>query len=315
MSLQCPASPNHQIIRTRGQGRIPDDLQSDLTISGRISLQGVEYIDPYHKGVDRVVTVGASFLQAQVEVNLGVGADCHGERLPIRWCGVNPDQIILALDVDTAEEALSWASRLRSRVGTFKVGLQLYLNAGTAVLLGMQKMGVPVFLDLKFHDIPNTVAHAVAATARWKPRFLTVHASGGKKMMEAAVDAAAPETKVLGVTLLTSLDERAVTEVGWTGGVGCVVRGLSQLAKVSGLAGVVCSPQEAQSERSGWGRGAEIVTPGVRPTGFPGDDQARSKTAEEAIRDGASRIVVGRPVLKASHPEAILDQMLSAPGL
>ncbi len=227
--------------------------------------------------------------------------------------GVNPDQIILALDVDDAEEAISWARRLRSRVGTFKVGLQLYLRAGHAVMEGMQKLGVPVFLDLKFHDIPNTVAHAVAATACWKPRFLTVHTSGGMQMMVAAVRAAAPETKVLGVTVLTSLDERAIFEVGWSAGVGKTVEGLSGLARKSGLAGVVCSPHEAKSERLKWGGEAEIITPGVRPFGVSADDQARSKTPEEAIRDGASRVVIGRPILKAASPEKALDQILSVP--
>lgn len=228
--------------------------------------------------------------------------------------GVNPDQIILALDVDHAAEAISWARRLRSRVGTFKVGLQLYLRAGHEVMEGMQKLGVPVFLDLKFHDIPNTVAHAVAATACWKPRFLTVHTSGGAQMMDAAVRAAAPETKVLGVTVLTSLDERAILEVGWSTGVGKTVEGLSGLARKSGLAGVVCSPHEAKSERLQWGSEAEIITPGVRPAGVSADDQARSKTPEEAIRDGASRVVIGRPILKAANPEKALDQILSAPG-
>ena len=227
---------------------------------------------------------------------------------------MNPDQIILALDVDSAPEAVSWAGRLRSRVGTFKVGLQLYLSAGTEVLLGLHKMGVPVFLDLKFHDIPNTVAHAVAATARWRPRFLTVHASGGKEMMEAAVGAASRETRILGVTALTSLNEEAILEVGWNGGVGGTVKRLSRLAKASGLAGVVCSPHEAKSERAEWGVGAEIITPGVRPEGAPGDDQARSMTAQEAVRRGASRIVVGRPVLRSSNPEAVLDQILSLPA-
>jgi len=229
--------------------------------------------------------------------------------------GVNPDQIILALDMDHAAEAISWARRLRSRVGTFKVGLQLYLRAGNEVLEGMQKLGVSVFLDLKFHDIPNTVAHAVAATTRWKPRFLTVHTSGGTRMMEAAAQAADRETKVLGVTVLTSMDERAVGEVGWVAGVGKTVQGLSELARKSGLAGVVCSPHEAKSERLQWGGNAEIVTPGVRPVGVSADDQARSMTPEEAICSGASRVVIGRPIFKATHPEETLDQILSAPGL
>ena len=225
---------------------------------------------------------------------------------------MNPEHIILALDVDHAEEAISWARRLRSRVGTFKVGLQLYLRAGHEVMEGMQKLGVPVFLDLKFHDIPHTVSQAVAATVRWRPRFLTVHTSGGTQMMEAAVGAAAPETKVLGVTVLTSLDAAAITALGWKGGVDKAVETLSESARKSGLAGVVCSPHEARSERTKWGGAAEIITPGVRPIGVSTDDQARSKTPEEAIREGASRVVIGRPILKAASPEKALDQILSA---
>lgn len=225
---------------------------------------------------------------------------------------MNPDQIILALDVDTAEEALGWAQRLKGRVGTCKVGLQLYLRSGGAVLRGLANMAMPVFLDLKFHDIPNTVAQAVGATAQWKPRFLTVHASGGKDMLHAAQEAASANTKVLGVTVLTSMNESAALEVGWKEGVEKTVAGLSRLAKEAGLAGVICSPQEARQERERWGSHAEIITPGVRPLGSAGDDQARSKTPEQSIRDGASRVVVGRPVLKSGNPEAVLDQMLGA---
>lgn len=256
-------------------------------------------------------SIGPSFSQAEVEIDFRVGADCHEPRLTIQWGEVNPDPIILALDVDGAEEALSWVRRLRRRVGTFKVGLQLYLQAGHEIMDGMQRLGVPVFLDLKFHDIPNTVAQAVAATARWKPRFLTVHASGGRQMMEAAVMAANPETRVLGVTVLTSMNESSAQEVGWGAGIPPTVQRLSQLAQKSGLAGVVCSPQEAMREREVWGPKAEIVTPGIRPAGAPGNDQARAMTPEQAMREGASRIVLGRPVLQASNPEAVLDQILA----
>jgi len=228
--------------------------------------------------------------------------------------GVKSDQIILALDVDTAEEALNWAKRFRGKIGTFKVGLQLYLRSGEDVLGGLQRLGVPIFLDLKFHDIPQTVGQAVRAVSHWSPRFLTVHASGGQEMMESAVSHAAKETSVLGVTLLTSLSEVAVREGGWKGGVNETVGCLSELTRKSGLAGVVCSPHEASKERSAWGAVAEIVTPGVRPPGTLADDQARSKSASEAIVAGASRIVVGRPILKASNPEAVLESILSGSG-
>ena len=224
------------------------------------------------------------------------------------------DQLILALDVDTAKEALQWAHRLKSRVGTFKVGLQLYLRGGSEVLSGLQKLEVPIFLDLKFHDIPNTVGQAVAAVAHWRPRFLTVHTSGGQGMMQAAVAAAPAETKVLGITILTSLADADVSAMGWTGGVAETVEHLSGLAREAGLAGIVCSPHEARRERVAWGTKGEIVTPGVRPPGTKTDDQARSKTVAEAICEGASRVVVGRPVLRASNPEEVLDLILEGRG-
>lgn len=223
---------------------------------------------------------------------------------------VTADQIILALDVDTAEEAMAWAKRLQGRVGTCKVGLQLYLREGAKVLRGLGEVGMPVFLDLKFHDIPNTVAQAVKSVAVWKPRFLTLHASGGREMMEAARDQAPKETCLLGVTVLTSLSERSVREMGWGGEIQALVERLSVLAKSAGLGGVVCSPHEAKAERANWGNG-EVVTPGVRLLGSDKADQNRVMTPAEAIRAGASRIVLGRPVLQAKQPEAVLDQILT----
>jgi len=223
---------------------------------------------------------------------------------------VTPDQIILALDVDTAEEALAWARRFKGRVGTCKVGLQLFLRDGPKVLRGLSDAEMPVFLDLKFHDIPNTVGQAVKSVAVWKPRFLTLHASGGREMMEAARAQAAKETCLLGVTVLTSFSESSVQEIGWGGGVQASVERLSALAKAAGLGGVVCSPHEAKVERARWGKG-EVVTPGVRPPGADKGDQSRVMTPAEAIESGASRIVVGRPVLQAKQPEAVLDQILA----
>ena len=223
---------------------------------------------------------------------------------------VTLDQIILALDVDTAEEALAWARRLKGRFGTCKVGLQLFLRDGPRVLRGLSEAGTPVFLDLKFHDIPNTVAQAVKSVAAWKPRFLTLHASGGREMMEAARDQAPKETCLLGVTILTSLSEGSVQQIGWGGGVQASVERLAALAKSAGLDGVVCSPHEAKTERVRWGKG-EVVTPGVRPVGADKGDQNRVMNPAEAVQAGASRIVLGRPVLQAKQPEAVLDRILA----
>jgi orotidine-5'-phosphate decarboxylase len=143
----------------------------------------------------------------------------------------------------------------------------------------------------------------------WKPRYLTLHASGGREMMAAAREQAPEETCLLGVTVLTSLSENSAHEIGW-GGVSGAVERLSTLAKSAGLGGVVCSPHEAKAERIRWGKG-EIVTPGVRPPGADQGDQSRVMTPAEAIGAGASRIVLGRPVLQAKQPEAVLDQILS----
>jgi len=154
------------------------------------------------------------------------------------------------------------------------------------------------------------VGQAVKSVALWKPRFLTLHASGGREMMEAAQAQAAKETCLLGVTVLTSFSESSVQEIGWGGGVQASVERLSALAKTAGLGGVVCSPHEAKAERARWGKG-EVVTPGVRPPGADKGDQSRVMTPAEAIESGASKIVVGRPVLQAEQPEALLDMILS----
>jgi len=172
-------------------------------------------------------------------------------------------------------------------------------------------MEMQVFLDLKFHDIPNTVAQAVRSVSAWKPRFLTLHASGGREMMEAARGQAPRETCLLAVTVLTSLSEAGTKEIGWVGGIAQTVERLSAMAHSAGMGGLVCSPYEAKAQREQWGGMGEIVTPGVRPPGAHKGDQSRVMTPQEAVQAGASRVVLGRPVLKADQPEAVLDQILA----
>ena len=199
--------------------------------------------------------------------------------------------------------------------GQFLTSVAVGINADPAKRAkALVALGVDVLVIDTAHghqDRMLRAIEAVRAVAPWKPRFLTVHASGGEEMMAAAVSHAAKETLVLGVTLLTSLSEEAVRAVGWHSGVDGAVRNLSTLAKKAGLAGVVCSPHEAKSERLVWGEKGEVVTPGVRPKGSKEDDQARSKTPREALLDGASRIVLGRPILKAANPEAVLESILA----
>lgn len=216
-------------------------------------------------------------------------------------------RLAVALDVDTLDEAEAWVRRLAPPCVLFKVGLRLFAAYGPEAVRRLRGAGAEVFLDVKLHDIPSTVAAAARAIAAVRPAMLTVHASGGAAMVRAAVDAA-PETAVLAVTLLTSLDAAAQAALFGPGDpVERAVR-WARAAAASGAAGVVCSPREASAVRRALaetGRSdALVVTPGIRPAGAPADDQARTATAGEAIRAGATHIVVGRPILGAVDPAA-----------
>ena len=226
---------------------------------------------------------------------------------------MNP--ILVALDVESAAKAIELADLLRGSVGGFKIGKQLFTAAGPAIVRELTGRGDRVFLDLKFHDIPNTVAGAVqsaVATGAW---MVNVHASGGSAMMKAAVEAAAKEARalgrprplVIGVTVLTSMTSAALNEIGVTRPMLDQVVHLANLAKASGLDGVVASPQETRAIREACGKDFQIVTPGIRPpnaaqTREGKDDQARTLTPAEAISAGATYLVIGRPITAASNP-------------
>ncbi|HNQ72541.1 MAG TPA: orotidine-5'-phosphate decarboxylase [Verrucomicrobiota bacterium] len=228
--------------------------------------------------------------------------------------------IIAALDVATAEQALKLAQEIAPAVGAFKIGKELFTSAGPEIVKRVRDTGAQVFLDLKFHDIPNTVAKAVAAAVRLDAQMLTIHTSGGGEMMRAAEQAAQQTALqagknaplVLGVTVLTSLDARGLAELGWEANVGKQVERLATLAAASGLRGLVCSPLEITALRKILPAAMQLVTPGIRLGTEPGDDQKRTLTPREAMEAGANWLVIGRPIYAAAQPRAAAEHILSS---
>jgi orotidine-5'-phosphate decarboxylase len=231
------------------------------------------------------------------------------------------DKLIVALDVSSRESALALVSALRPRVARFKVGTELFTACGPALIREIQENGGQVFLDLKFHDIPNTVARASVEAARQGVAMLTIHLSGGALMARRTADEVEahcqvyrlPRPKIFGVTVLTSLSAPDLEQIGVMRPLDDQVVALAEMAKAAGLDGVVASPREVRQVREACGRELLIVTPGVRPQGSEPDDQARTLTPREAIEAGADYLVVGRPITRAHDPleaaENILLQM------
>jgi orotidine-5'-phosphate decarboxylase len=218
-------------------------------------------------------------------------------------------QLIVALDVSSAAEARRIVTALGDSVKIYKVGMQLYTAEGPQVVRDLVASAKQVFLDLKYHDIPNTVGAAVREAAQLGVNMLTVHASGGAKMLRAAVEAAQASghrepLNILAVTVLTSMDDEDLNLIGVTGGVEHHVVWLAALALKAGCRGVVSSAREVKTLRATLGNNFLAVTPGVRPTGASHGDQARVVTPAEAVAAGATHIVVGRPITAAAHPEA-----------
>jgi orotidine-5'-phosphate decarboxylase len=212
--------------------------------------------------------------------------------------------IAVALDAPDLETAARWAGLVTPHVSTLKIGLELYLRYGPEVVASVRgASGVQIFLDLKLHDIPATVAAAARAVARLRPALLTVHAAAGTAAIRAAADAAAG-TRVVAVTVLTSLGEADLQRIGLAGPASDAVRRLAALAVDAGARGLVCSPQEVAAVRSEVGDDILLVTPGVRPAGTDTHDQARVATPEEALRAGADLLVIGRPITGAADPGA-----------
>jgi orotidine-5'-phosphate decarboxylase len=222
------------------------------------------------------------------------------------------DQIILALDVPSATEALMWMNRMKSHVGCFKIGLQLFCAHGPELVRQASELGTPVFLDLKLHDIPNTVASAIKSLSSLNIQFLTIHTQGGPKMIEAARNAldGNSSTQLLGVTVLTSLDDQEVSSLGYARNASEQAVHLAQMAGQAGLDGFVCSPLEASSIKQAVPHLKALVTPGVRPAGSDQGDQSRVTTPEQAISNGATHVVIGRPILSAADPVGVVARIL-----
>jgi orotidine-5'-phosphate decarboxylase len=228
--------------------------------------------------------------------------------------------IIAALDVPSAEQALKLAEAIAPAVGAFKIGSELFTAAGPDIVKRVRATGASVFLDLKFHDIPNTVTKAVTSAVQLDVQMLTVHTSGGFDMLKAAEQAAEEVAwklgrtppLVLGVTVLTSMNAGALREIGLDGNIEFQVRRLATLAMKAGLRGLVCSPQEVAKLRQFIPPAMQLVTPGIRTGAEKPDDQARTMTPKEAMTAGASWLVVGRPIYAAENPRAAAEKILES---
>lgn len=231
---------------------------------------------------------------------------------------VNHDpKILVALDFPDELSALNLAAKLDPSMCRLKVGKEMFTRYGPALVESLQKQGFDIFLDLKFHDIPNTVAGACCAAASLGVWMINVHCLGGRKMLEAAAEAVAGYQNrplLTGVTILTSMGEQDIREIGLQSEVSDQVENLSRLAAESGLDGVVCSPQEITQLREKRGKEFLLVTPGIRPAGSASHDQKRIMTPREALELGSNYLVIGRPITQADNPQDALKNIIESIG-
>jgi len=226
---------------------------------------------------------------------------------------MSKNPIFCAIDTVDVGAARELASKLQGLIGGVKLGLEFFTaNGCDGVRKVMDGAELPLFIDLKFHDIPNTVAGAVRGISSLTPAFFTIHAGGGAAMMKAAVEAAEGRSKVLAVTILTSLSEADMAPMGISGSVADQVKRLADLAQASGVDGLVCSPHEVAMLRAHLGAGMALVVPGIRPKGSAADDQARTLTPAEALKVGADHLVIGRPITAAADPAAAARAILNS---
>lgn len=222
--------------------------------------------------------------------------------------------IIVALDAKSEYEALSIADQLDPALCRVKLGKEIFTHEGPSIVKAMQNKGFDVFLDLKFHDIPNTTAQAVCAAADLGVWMVNVHASGGRKMMETCVErlkAGGYKTQLIGVTVLTSMGREDLKDIGLDIEPFEQVKRLAKLTQDSGLDGVVCSAQEAKMLRASLGQDFALVTPGIRPAGSDANDQKRIVTPHQAMADGSTHLVIGRPITQSANPSQTLKDILA----
>jgi orotidine-5'-phosphate decarboxylase len=221
------------------------------------------------------------------------------------------NKIIVALDVESKKHALALVEQLREKISFFKVGLQLYTAAGPEIVREIAATGAKVFLDLKLHDIPSTVARAVESASTVGAEMLTVHLSGGAEMIRAAVGAGKDGLSIVGVTLLTSATQQTLSDLGIADSVEEHVLRLAKLGVAAGINGVVASAHEIKVLRDAFGDKIKIITPGVRPSWAEAGDQKRVMTPREAIAASADYLVIGRPITEAGNPAEAVDRILS----
>lgn len=243
-------------------------------------------------------------------------ASSENPSFPRTASGVPPraEQLIVALDFTDARAALTLVDRLGGATRWFKIGLELYIAEGNSLVAEVERRGYSVFLDLKLHDIPNTVASAVRAASLLGVKLLTIHAAGGADMLRAAVEAAGASERspaLLAVTVLTSIDGPQLEATGVSGNPSQQVERLAKLAVGCGVQGLVCSPNEVAGLRSEFGSQPLLVVPGIRPAGWAAGDQRRVATPAAAVAAGASYLVVGRPITQAENPRAAARAILA----
>ena len=267
-----------------------------------------------HERFEFVEAIGAAAENVEIEIDLGKGSCFH-------WLNSNigmtmTDKLILALDVDRADKALALVRLLKPWLSLFKVGNQLFTREGPAFVQALRAEGVDIFLDQKWHDIPQTVAHAVKSAVALDVRYVTVHASGGLEMLQAAQEAVkGSRTEILAVTVLTSLDDGALRQIGFDRTAAEQVVRLARLAVLAGMQGLVCSPLEIDLIRQQVQEPVKLVTPGVRSAKDGAQDQKRTLSAAEALKRGANHLVIGRPIMKATDPVAATQALMAECGL